>query len=67
VDLNELHISLDNISHLLITNRKENFLLVNDNTSNILLFFTKTTLKFLSKIDTIFIDETFKNCPKLFT
>jgi len=67
VDLNELHISLDNMSHLLITNRNENFLLVNDNTSNILLFSTETNLKFLSKIDTIFVDGTFKSCPKLFT
>jgi len=67
VDLNELHTSLDNMSHLLITNRNENFLLVNDNTSNILLFATETNLKFLSKVDTIFVDGTFKSCPKIFT
>jgi len=67
MDLNELHISLDNISYLLITNSNENFLLVNDNISNILLFSTETNLKFLSKIDTIFVDGTFKSCPKLFT
>ncbi|KAE9522680.1 hypothetical protein AGLY_016902 [Aphis glycines] len=67
MDLNELNISSDNISHLLITNRNENFLLVNDNISNILLFSTETNLKFLSKIDTVFVDGTFKSCPKLLT
>ena len=49
------------------TNRDENFLLVNDNENNIIIFSTITNLNFLSEVDTIFVDGTFKSCPKLFT
>jgi hypothetical protein len=49
------------------TNRDEHFLLVNDNEYIIIIFSKITNLNFLSEVDTIFVDETFKNCPKLFT
>jgi hypothetical protein len=39
-NLEELHTSLDNMSDFLLTNQNENFLLVNDKDSNILLFST---------------------------
>ncbi|KAF0765682.1 MULE domain-containing protein, partial [Aphis craccivora] len=55
--------SLDNMSDFLLTNRNENFLL----DSNILLFSTKTNLMFLSNVETIFVDGTFKSYPSLFT
>ena len=66
-NLEELHTSLDNMSDFLLTNRSENFLLVNDKESNILLFSCKSNLMFLSNVDTIFVDGTFKSCPSLFT
>uniref|UniRef100_A0A2S2QBL8 MULE transposase domain-containing protein n=1 Tax=Sipha flava TaxID=143950 RepID=A0A2S2QBL8_9HEMI len=66
-NLEELQTSLDNMSDFLLTNRSENFLLVNDKESNILLFSCKSNLMFLSNVDTIFVDGTFKSCPSLFT
>jgi len=66
-NLEELHTWLDNMSDFLLTNRNEKFLLVNDKDSNILLFSTKTNLMFLSNVETIFVDDTFKSCPSLFT
>jgi len=55
------------MSDFLLTNRSENFLLVNNKESNILLFSCKSNLMFLSNVDTIFVDGTFKSCPSLFT
>lgn len=63
-NLLDLHNSLkENIK----SNRDENFLLVNHYENNILVFSTITNLKFLSQVDTILVDGTFKSCPKLFT
>ncbi|KAL4127383.1 hypothetical protein QTP88_011555 [Uroleucon formosanum] len=61
----DLHNSLkeENIK----SNQNEKFLLVNDYENNILVFSTITNLKFLGQVDTIFVDGTFKSCPKLFT
>jgi len=45
----------------------EKCLLFNDYENNIFVFSTITNLKFLGQVDTIFVDGTFKSCPKLFT
>jgi hypothetical protein len=63
----ELHTLLDSMSDTVVTNHNENFLLVNDKDSNILLFSTKTNLMSLSNVETIFVNGTFKSCPSLFT
>lgn len=63
-NLLDLHNSLkENIK----SNQDEKFLLINDYENNILVFSTITNLKFLSQVDTILVDGTFKSCPKLFT
>ena len=52
------------------TNRGEHFILVTTKfyyENYIIIFSTITNLSFLSEVDTIFVDGTFKSCPKLFT
>lgn len=63
--LDELHGALHDYDHM-ITNESENFLLVNDPTTNIVIFSTKRNLEFLSSCSTIFLDGTFQSVPKLF-
>jgi hypothetical protein len=45
---------------------KEQFLLVNDSEKNIVMFYCKTNLQFLSPIDVLHVDGTFKSAPKFF-
>jgi hypothetical protein len=46
------------------TSSKEQFLLVNDSEKNIVMFSCRTNLKFLSSIDVLYVDGTFKSAPK---
>lgn len=62
-----LHTSLDNMSDFLLMNCNENFLSVNDEESNILLFSSKSNLTFLINVETIYFDGTFKSFTSLFT
>ena len=48
------------------TSSKEQFLLVNDSEKNIVMFSCKTNLQFLSSIDVLYVDGTFKSAPKYF-
>lgn len=48
------------------TNKNENFLLVNSKETNIVGFSTLSNLNVLCNSDTIFVDGTFKSCPKLY-
>jgi len=49
------------------TNNDENFLIINDPITHIIMFTCNTNLSHLSKISTIYVDGTFKCCPKQFT
>lgn len=62
--LDEIHEMLDN--SLILTNKKENFVLRNDKLNNIIMFSCKTNLKYLVEIEEIYVDGTFQYCPKLF-
>jgi len=64
-DLEELHLALTNLGEIK-TNKDEIFLLINNTEKNIVAFSTTTNLKFLSECKTLYIDGTFKSCPKLF-
>jgi len=44
-----------------------NFLIINDQITHIIMFTCYTNLSHLSKIRTIYVDGTFKCCPKQFT
>jgi len=48
------------------TIKGEDFLLVNNNKTNILGFSTVRNVQALCSLNTIFIDGTYKSCPKLF-
>jgi len=48
------------------TNKNKNILLVNSKETNIVGFSTLSNLKVLCNSDTIFVDGTFKSCPKLY-
>ena len=60
----ELHNIFDKMEFK--TNKNENFLLVNSKETNIVGFSTLSNLKVLCDSDTIFVDGTFKSCPKLY-
>lgn len=60
----QLHDALD--AYPLMTVRNENFLFLNDRVHHIVGFSCSTNLNRLGNVDTIFIDGTFKSCPKLF-
>jgi len=62
--LTELHEALDNYD--VITNHEEDFKFINDWETNIVIFTFSHNLEILSKIKTVFVDGTFKSCPKLF-
>jgi len=64
-NLEELHLALTNLGEIK-TNKDEIFLLINNTEKNIVAFSTTTNLKFLSECKTLYIDGTFKSCPKLF-
>jgi len=48
------------------TNRVELFLLINNSEKNIIAFLTQTNLKYLTECAVLYIDGTFKSCPKPF-
>jgi hypothetical protein len=64
-DIEETHEALSAVQ--VQTSWKEQFLLVNDSEINIVMFSCKTNLQFLSPIDVLYVDGTFKTAPKLFT
>jgi len=49
-----------------ITSKNENFLMINDINSNIIIFSCETNLSFLCKSETVYIDGTFSYCPIFF-
>jgi len=49
------------------TNNDEKFLIINDPITHIIMFTCNTNLSHLSKMSTIYVDGTFKCCPKQFT
>jgi hypothetical protein len=51
----------------MITNENENFLLVNDVTTNTVIFSTQRNLEFLRSCSTIYVDRIFQSAPTLFT
>lgn len=63
--LTELHAALIDFNPK--TNKDESFILINDETKNIIIFSCAINLKFLIMCDTIYIDGTFKSCPIQFT
>jgi hypothetical protein len=62
----ESHCALEDIKEKIITNRKENFLMINDVESNIIIFSCDVNLKHLCRCTRTFMDGTFKYCPKYF-
>lgn len=60
----QVHLVLQQIS--LMTDENENFLLINDDQSNIIVFCTNSNLKHLCKCDSIYMDGTFDKCTKFF-
>jgi hypothetical protein len=62
----ESHCALEDIKEKIITNRKENYLMINDIESNIIIFSCDVNLKHLCRCTRIFMDGTFKYCPKYF-
>lgn len=62
--LTQIHETLKNMEFKTI--KGEDFLLVNNNETNILGFSTVRNLQALCSLNTIFVDGTFKSCPKLF-
>jgi len=62
--LGELHDALR--YYALFTNHNEQFLFMNDETKNVVAFSCKTNLTYLRQVKTIYVDGTFKTCPKLF-
>ncbi|KAE9525826.1 hypothetical protein AGLY_014052, partial [Aphis glycines] len=63
--LNEIHSALDNTDTS--NSNGEEFLLINDQNTNIIIFSCETNLIFLCQSHTIFVDGTFEYCPKYFT
>jgi hypothetical protein len=49
----------------IITNRGENFKYINDCETNIVIITCSHNLEIFRKIKTVFVDGTFKSCPKL--
>ncbi|KAF0756715.1 Uncharacterized protein FWK35_00015087 [Aphis craccivora] len=62
--LTQIHKTLKNMEFKTI--KDEDFLLVNNNKTNILGFSTVRNVQALCSLNTIFIDGTYKSCPKLF-
>ena len=51
----------------MLTISKEQFLLVNDKEEYIVILSCKTNLEFLSSVDVLYVDGTFKSTPKFST
>lgn len=63
--LNEIHFAINNTD--LFTSNGEEFVLINDQETNIIIFFYETNLIVLCESHPIFVDGTFEYCPKYFT
>ena len=63
-NIEETHEALSAVQ--VLTSLKEQFLLVNDSEKNIVMFSCKTNLQFLSSIDVLYVDGTFKSVPTFF-
>lgn len=61
----DLHHALDKIMSI-VTSRDEDFLIINNHVSNIVIFSCETNLKHLCACNRIFMDGTFKYAPKHF-
>jgi len=61
----DIHSAVSSVNTL--TTNDEEFLLVNDDISNIIIFSCNTNLKMLCKSEIIYVDGTFSYCPSLFT
>jgi len=62
--ISEVHDVIDFLKP--ITSKNENFLMINDINSNIIIFSCETNLSFLCKSETVYIDGTFSYCPNFF-
>jgi len=60
----DLHTALDNLN--IKTNKDKNFLFINNPENNIVTFTKHANLKYLSGCEILFVDGTFKSCPKMF-
>jgi hypothetical protein len=60
----EVHQALNSMN--IETKKKENFLLLNNENENIIIFSCNTNLKFLSSVDTIYMDATFDYYTRFF-
>lgn len=60
----DIHTALDNLN--IKTNRDEDFLFINNHEKNIVAFTSHANLKYLSECEILFVDGTFKSCPKMF-
>ncbi|XP_025206475.1 uncharacterized protein LOC112602555, partial [Melanaphis sacchari] len=63
-DINEVHTVLINMN--IMTNKNENFLLINDKETNIIVFTCLTNLKYLCSMEKVFMDGTFQFCTTFF-
>jgi len=63
-DINKVHAVLLNMN--IMTNKNENFLLINDKETNIIVFTCLTNLKYLCSMEKVFMDGTFQFCTKFF-
>lgn len=50
----------------ILTNRKEDYIVHNEENSQIIIFSCKNNLEWLSKCETVYMDGTFDYCPKYF-
>lgn len=61
----EVQLALNNLDTF--TTRGENFLLVNDIVTNIIVLSCKTNLQFLCDVESVYMDGTFNYCTKFYT
>lgn len=62
--IQEVHEALDNLD--VKTMNGESFLILNDSEKHIIIFSCQTNLTFINEVDTIYMDGTFKYCPRFF-
>ncbi|KAL4100988.1 hypothetical protein QTP88_021009 [Uroleucon formosanum] len=63
-NINEVHEALINMN--ITTNKNENFLIIIDKETNIIIFTCLTNLKYLCSMEKVFMDGTFQFCTKFF-
>lgn len=62
----EVHGALSAYSEMLLTNKNENFLFINDVENSIVVFTCETNINILTEMDQLYMDGTFSFCPKYF-